>query len=76
VAIARALANDPNFLLMDEPTGNIDSKTADEIIGLVKSLNKDQGVTIIVVTHDSRVASQTNRSVKMHDGVIVQETVN
>src|SRR5512136_2220354 len=52
VAIARALANNPRFLLMDEPTGNIDSKTANEIIGLIKKLNEENGVTILMVTHD------------------------
>ena len=76
VAIARALANNPGFLLMDEPTGNIDSKTSKEIIGLIKGLNQEQGVTIIVVSHDQFVASQTKRVVKMLDGLIVQDEVN
>lgn len=73
VAIARALANNPGFLLMDEPTGNIDSKTAKEIIGLVKRLNKDEGVTIIMITHDQQLATQAKRIVKMLDGAIVKE---
>lgn len=76
VAIARALANNPKFLLMDEPTGNIDSKTANEIIGLVKRLNKEKGVTIIVVTHDQQIALQAKRTVQMIDGFIVEEKVN
>jgi len=76
VAIARALANDPRFLLMDEPTGNIDSKTSHEIIDLLKKLNEEQGVTLIVVTHDQQVAAQTKRVVHMLDGLIVQEEVN
>jgi putative ABC transport system ATP-binding protein len=76
VAIARALANNPKFLLMDEPTGNIDSKTADEIIELVKKLNDENGVTIIVVTHDQHIALQTKRSVQMLDGLITKEKVN
>ena len=76
VAIARALANDPKFLLMDEPTGNIDSKTAMEIMGLIKGLNEENGVTVIMVTHDQRLASQSKRTVMMLDGSIVQETVN
>jgi putative ABC transport system ATP-binding protein len=76
VAIARALANDPKFLLMDEPTGNIDSKTAMEIMGLIKGLNEAKGVTVIMVTHDQRLASQSKRTVMMLDGSIVQETVN
>ena len=73
VAIARALANNPEFLLMDEPTGNIDSKTAKEIIGLVKRLNEDEGVTIIMITHDQHLASQATRIVKMLDGSIIKE---
>ena len=73
VAIARALANNPRFLLMDEPTGNIDSKTAKEIMGLVKQLNKDKGVTIIMITHDQQLATQAKRIVKMLDGTIIKE---
>jgi len=73
VAIARALANNPGFLLMDEPTGNIDSKTAREIMGLVKRLNEDEGVTIIMITHDQQLATQATRIVKMLDGSIIKE---
>jgi len=76
VAIARALANNPKFLLMDEPTGNIDSKTASEIVGLIKRLNEEKGVTIIMVTHDQRLAMQSMRTVQMFDGVITGEVVN
>lgn len=76
VAIARALANNPKFLLMDEPTGNIDSKTASEIIGLIRRLNEEKVVTIIMVTHDQRLAGQSKRIVQMFDGLIVQEVVN
>jgi len=76
VAIARALANNPRFLLMDEPTGNIDSKTANEIMGLIKRLNEEKGVTIIMVTHDQRLATQAKRAVQMFDGVITREIVN
>lgn len=76
VAIARALANNPRFLLMDEPTGNIDSKTATEIMGLIKRLNEEKGVTIIMVTHDQRLSTQSKKTVLMFDGMIVQETVN
>lgn len=76
VAIARALVNNPRFLLMDEPTGNIDSKTATEIIGLIKRLNEKKGVTIIMVTHDQRLASQAKRTLQMFDGLIIQDKVN
>ena len=73
VAIARALANSPSFLLMDEPTGNIDSKTANEIIGLIKQLNQEKGVTIIMITHDHQLASQAKKILKMLDGTIIKE---
>lgn len=73
VAIARALANNPEFLLMDEPTGNIDSKTARELISLVKQLNENAGVTIIIITHDENLANQAKRIVRMLDGSVVEE---
>ena len=76
VAIARALANNPAFLLMDEPTGNIDSKNAKEIIQLVKRINEDKDVTVIMVTHDQRLAAEAQRTVHMLDGVIVKEVAN
>jgi len=76
VAIARALVNNPKFLLMDEPTGNIDSKAASDILRLVKGVNEEKGVTIIMVTHDQRLASQAKRMVQMFDGLIIQEKVN
>jgi putative ABC transport system ATP-binding protein len=76
VAIARALANNPRFLLMDEPTGNIDSKTASEIMRLIKRLNEEKGVTIIMVTHDQHLAREAKRIVQMFDGVITSDMVN
>jgi len=76
VAIARALVNEPRFLLMDEPTGNIDSKTANEIMELIKRLNKERSVTIIMVTHDQRLAGQAKKTLQMYDGVITKEIVN
>ena len=75
VAIARALANDPKFFLMDEPTGNIDSTNANGIIDLVKKLNEERSVTIIMVTHDQHLAMQTKRILQMLDGTIVKEIV-
>jgi putative ABC transport system ATP-binding protein len=68
VAIARALANNPNIILADEPTGNLDSKTGYEIVGLLGKLNIDQGTTIIMVTHDSRMASRAGRMLFLSDG--------
>jgi ABC-type lipoprotein export system ATPase subunit len=76
VAIARALANNPKFLLMDEPTGNTDSKTAREIMNLVKTLNEEKGVTIIMVTHDQHLAREAKRTVQMFDGIITSDIVN
>ena len=72
VAIARALANNPSYLLMDEPTGNTDSKTSQEIVDLIKTLNREDEVTTIIVTHDRHVARQTKRILKMLDGQIVE----
>ncbi len=76
VAIARALANNPKFLLLDEPTGNIDSKTAREIMTLIKRLNAEKGVTIIMVTHDQHLAKEAKRMVHVFDGVITSDMVN
>jgi ABC-type lipoprotein export system ATPase subunit len=76
VAIARALANNPRFLLLDEPTGNIDSKTASEVMRLIKRLNEEKGVTIIMVTHDQHLAREAKRTVQMFDGVITSDVAN
>jgi len=76
VAIARALANNPKFLLLDEPTGNVDSKTAAEVLSLLKKLNTEDGVSIIMVTHDEKLAKQAKRTVKMFDGEICADEAN
>ncbi|MGA3289986.1 MAG: ABC transporter ATP-binding protein [Candidatus Bathyarchaeia archaeon] len=76
VAIARALANNPKFLLLDEPTGNIDSKTASEVLGLIKKLNLENNVSIIMVTHDQHLAREAKRTAQMFDGQITSEVVN
>jgi len=76
VAIARALANNPKFLLLDEPTGNIDSKTASEVILLIKKLNVEHNVSIIMVTHDQHLAREAERTVQMFDGQITSDMVN
>jgi putative ABC transport system ATP-binding protein len=76
VAIARALANNPKFLLLDEPTGNVDSKTAREVLTLIKKLNVENKVSIIMVTHDQHLAREANRTVQMFDGEITSEVVN
>jgi putative ABC transport system ATP-binding protein len=68
VAIARALANEPRVLLADEPTGNLDSATGEEIIGLLASLWGERRQTIVVVTHDVAIARRAGRTIRMHDG--------
>ncbi|MHB1155653.1 MAG: ABC transporter ATP-binding protein [Phycisphaerales bacterium] len=68
VAIARALVNDPVILLADEPTANLDFKTGEEIIALLKSLSVEQGVTIITATHDHKMLADSDRVIWMHDG--------
>lgn len=70
VAIARALINNPEILLADEPTGNLDSKTGEEIMKLFRKLNKEKGVTIILITHDSDIAKQADRTIHIKDGEI------
>ncbi len=71
VAIARSLANDPEIILADEPTGNLDSKTGTEVLSIFKSLHS-QGRTIIIITHDSQVAKMTKRIIRLKDGKIVE----
>ncbi|HEX2918087.1 MAG TPA: ABC transporter permease, partial [Edaphobacter sp.] len=73
VAIARALVNQPAVLLADEPTGNLDSKTAREIMEMIVRLNREQGVTIILVTHDSDIAGYADRCITMRDGKILSD---
>ena len=70
VAIARALITKPQIILADEPTGALDSKTSVEVMQLLKQLNSDEGITQIIVTHDPNVAEQTNRIIRIKDGVI------
>jgi ABC-type lipoprotein export system ATPase subunit len=70
VAIARALVNQPALLLADEPTGNLDSTTTDEILQTLQNLNKDEGITIVIVTHEPDVAAHCKRIVRMRDGRI------
>jgi putative ABC transport system ATP-binding protein len=74
VTIARALVNTPAIVWADEPTGALDSKTADEIIGLMRDLNQRVGLTLVIVTHDPTVGDRCDRVVQMRDGVITSDS--
>jgi len=73
VAIARALANEPDILLADEPTGEVDSLTSDSILSILEDLNRDRGLTMVVVSHDPNVANRAPRRLSMVDGKIVSD---
>ena len=73
VAIARALVNDPAIILADEPTGNLDSRSGEEVMKALRALNQDRGMTVILVTHDADIASYTDRAVGLYDGQIAVE---
>lgn len=70
VAIARALVNEPAMILADEPTGNLDSQSGEEIMQLLLTLNRERGTTLIIVTHDPEVAARTQRVIRIRDGVV------
>jgi putative ABC transport system ATP-binding protein len=73
VAIARALVNEPTILLADEPTGNLDTKTGEEIIGLFQKLHEENGQTVVYVTHDAFIARHTQRIIRLVDGKIISD---
>ncbi|MGB4280338.1 MAG: ABC transporter ATP-binding protein, partial [Methanoculleus sp.] len=70
-AIARALVNDPDFLLCDEPTGNLDSKTGTAIMDLLSRMNREEGKTVVMVTHDIRMTEYADRTIHLEDGRVV-----
>lgn len=73
VAIARALVTDPSIILADEPTGNLDSRTSEELMALLLRLNADRGITVVFITHEEEIARRTNRIIRMMDGRIAAE---
>ena len=75
VTIARALVNDPAIVWADEPTGDLDSENAEEIVALMRALNRERGLTFLIVTHDITVGRSTDRIVRMVDGSIVDEEI-
>ena len=73
VGIARALVKEPNILVADEPTGNLDSSSTQEIIGIIADLNRERGITVIIVTHELDIAEQTDRIITLRDGVVISD---
>ncbi len=73
VAIARSMVNRPSLILLDEPTGAVDTETAQQLVTLLKSLNEEDRVTIVVVTHDLDVAKETKRQIRLKDGKVVAD---
>ena len=75
VGIARALVKDPSLLLADEPTGNLDSQSSDEIVSILTDLNREQGLTVVVITHEPDIAAATSRVVTLRDGLVVEDRI-
>ena len=74
VAIARAFVNRPRVLFADEPTGNLDGATGEKIVGLLEQLNREDGTTIVLVTHDQQLARRLGRSIRLADGAVIEDT--
>ena len=77
VAVARAIVHRPSIILCDEPTGNLDNTTSDDVMSLLSQMNQEQGTTFLIVTHDQSIASRCQRTITMSDGsVLAQSTVS
>ena len=76
VALARAFVNEPRILFADEPTGNLDGTTGERIVELLQALNRERGCTIVLVTHDITLAARTQRTIRLRDGVVVEDIVH
>ncbi|MEM6797220.1 MAG: ABC transporter ATP-binding protein [Acidobacteriota bacterium] len=76
VAVARAIAANPQVLFADEPTGNLDSKVSEEVMGLITDLNREKGITVVMVTHEAEMAAHARRIVTVHDGLISSDEPN
>ncbi|MEO7521949.1 MAG: ABC transporter ATP-binding protein [Gemmatimonas sp.] len=76
VALARAFVNTPRILFADEPTGNLDGTTGERIVELLESLNRERGCTIVLVTHDTALAARTQRTIRLRDGVVVEDVAH
>ena len=73
VGIARALVKDPSLLLADEPTGNLDSQSSEEIVRILQGLNREQGLTVVIITHEADIAAATSRVITLRDGLVVED---
>ena len=73
MAIARSMVNRPSLILLDEPTGAVDTETAEQLVALLKSLNEQDRVTIVVVTHDLDVAKEAKRQIRLKDGTVIAD---
>ncbi len=76
VALARAFVNEPRILFADEPTGNLDGTTGERIVELLQALNRERGCTIVLVTHDITLAARTQRTIRLRDGVVVEDIMH